>query len=47
MGLKAYANGNTKAAVEDWEAVLKIDPHNVNALNNLTRVKMEEGGEQP
>jgi tetratricopeptide (TPR) repeat protein len=46
-GLKAYANGNPKEAVEDWEAVLKIDPHNVNALNNLTRLKMEEGEAQP
>ena len=42
-GLKAYADGDTEAAMADWEEVLQIDPLNVNALNNLTRVKMEEG----
>ena len=45
-GLKAYANGDTETAVKNWEAVLLIDPLNVNALNNLTRVKMEEGGDK-
>ncbi len=45
-GLKAYANGDTEAAVKDWEDVLLIDPLDVNALNNLTRVKMEEGGDK-
>ncbi len=43
-GLKAYANGDTEAAMKDWQDVLLIDPLNVNALNNLTRVKIEEGG---
>jgi tetratricopeptide (TPR) repeat protein len=43
-GLKAYVNGDTESAVRYWEAVLKVDPQNVNALNNLTRVKMDEGG---
>ncbi len=42
-GLKAYADGDTEAALNDWQEVLQIDPVNVNALNNLTRVKMEEG----
>jgi len=45
-GLKSYADGDTEAAMKDWEEVLQIDPLNVNALNNLTRVKMEEGGEK-
>jgi tetratricopeptide (TPR) repeat protein len=45
-GLKAFANGDTEAAVKDWEEVLQIDSLNVNALNNLTRVKMEEGGDK-
>jgi tetratricopeptide (TPR) repeat protein len=42
-GVKAYADGDTDSAVRDWEQALQIDPQNVNALNNLTRVKMEEG----
>ncbi len=42
-GLKAYANGDTEGAVKKWESVLRIDSRNVNALNNLTRVKIEEG----
>ena len=48
-GLKAYVNGDVDTAVADWEQVLKIDPHNVNALNNLARVRMEreEGGSNP
>ncbi len=45
-GLKDYANGDTEAAEKNWESVLQIDPLNVNALNNLTRVKMEEGGDR-
>ena len=45
-GLKAYANGDVDTAVKDWEEVLQIDPLNVNALNNLTRVRMEEGAEK-
>ncbi len=46
-GLKAYVNGDVETAVANWEEVLKIDPHNVNALNNLTRVKVEEGKTNP
>jgi tetratricopeptide (TPR) repeat protein len=46
MGLKAYANGDTESAMKDWQEVLQIDTRNVNALNNLTRVKMEEGGDE-
>lgn len=46
-GMKAYVNGDVETAVANWEEVLKIDPHNVNALNNLTRVKMEEGRDHP
>lgn len=42
-GLKAYAGGDSEAALKDWQEVLQIDPLNVNALNNITRVKMEEG----
>ncbi len=42
-GVKAYADGDTESAVRDWEEALQVDPQNVNALNNLTRVKMEEG----
>jgi tetratricopeptide (TPR) repeat protein len=45
-GLKAYADGDTDAALKDWDEVLRIDPLNVNALNNLTRVKMEEGADK-
>lgn len=41
-GLKAYAAGDTESAQRYWEEVLKIDPLNVNALNNLARVKMED-----
>lgn len=41
-GLKAYAGGETETAQRCWEEVLKIDPLNVNALNNLARIKMEE-----
>jgi tetratricopeptide (TPR) repeat protein len=40
-GLKAYLNGDTPKAVELWEAVLKIDPGHVNALNNLARARLE------
>jgi tetratricopeptide (TPR) repeat protein len=43
-GLKAYAGGDSQTAMADWQDVLQIDPLNVNALNNITRVKMEEGG---
>ena len=42
-GLKAYVNGDVETAVANWEEVLKVDPHNVNAMNNLTRVRVEEG----
>ena len=42
-GLKAYAKGDLETAAELWEEVLKIDPGNVNALNNLTRARMEQG----
>jgi len=45
-GLKAYAGGDSEAALKDWQEVLQIDPLNVNALNNITRVKMEEGTEK-
>ncbi|HJT25228.1 MAG TPA: hypothetical protein VJ873_11680, partial [bacterium] len=40
---KQLAGGDSRAALEDWQGVLQIDPLNVNALNNITRVKMEEG----
>lgn len=42
-GLRAYAGGDSQTALADWQEVLQIDPLNVNALNNITRVKMEEG----
>ena len=42
-GLKAYAKGDLETAAQLWEEVLKIDPGNVNALNNLTRARMEQG----
>lgn len=45
-GLKAYAGGDSQAALADWQEVLQVDPLNVNALNNITRVKMEEGTEK-
>lgn len=45
-GLKAYAGGDSQSALADWQEVLQIDPLNVNALNNITRVKMEEGTEK-
>jgi tetratricopeptide (TPR) repeat protein len=45
-GLKAYAGGDSQTALADWQEVLQIDPLNVNALNNITRVKMEEGTEK-
>ncbi|HVZ80955.1 MAG TPA: hypothetical protein VHE12_09185 [bacterium] len=41
-GLKAYAAGDSVEAQRYWEEVLKIDPLNLNALNNLARVKMED-----
>ena len=46
-GLQAYLNGDMGEAVKDWQATLKIDPHNVNALNNLVRAKLESGESAP
>ena len=43
QGLKAYLGGDVDGAIRDWEEILKIDANNANALNNLTRAKMEEG----
>ena len=40
-GLNAYSDGEIEEAIRDWEEVLKIDPHNINAMNNLTRAKLE------
>jgi tetratricopeptide (TPR) repeat protein len=40
-GLKAYLNGDVAGAIAMWEQVLKIDPGHVNALNNLTRARLE------
>ncbi|HTC22149.1 MAG TPA: hypothetical protein VK859_14930, partial [bacterium] len=46
-GLQAYLNGDMPEAVKDWQETLTIDPHNVNALNNLVRAKLESGESAP
>ncbi len=46
-GLQAYLNGDIAEAVKDWQQTLQIDPHNVNALNNLVRAKLESGETTP
>jgi tetratricopeptide (TPR) repeat protein len=46
-GLQAYLNGDISEAVKDWQETLQIDPHNVNALNNLVRAKLESGETTP
>lgn len=46
-GLQAYLNGDIPEAVKDWQETLQVDPHNVNALNNLVRAKLESGGTTP
>ncbi len=46
-GLQAYLNGDITEAVKDWQETLQVDPHNVNALNNLVRAKLESGGTTP
>lgn len=46
-GLQAYLNGDMSEAVKDWQKTLQADPHNVNALNNLVRAKLESGGTTP
>jgi tetratricopeptide (TPR) repeat protein len=46
-GLQAYLNGDIPEAVKDWQETLQIDPHNVNALNNLVRAKLESGETTP
>jgi tetratricopeptide (TPR) repeat protein len=46
-GLQAYLNGDMAEAVKDWQETLRIDPHNVNALNNLVRAKLESGESAP
>jgi tetratricopeptide (TPR) repeat protein len=46
-GLQAYLNGDISEAVKDWQQTLQIDPHNVNALNNLVRAKLESGETTP
>jgi hypothetical protein len=46
-GLQAYLNGDMAEAVKDWQETLTIDPHNVNALNNLVRAKLESGESAP
>lgn len=46
-GLQAYLNGDIPEAVKDWGETLQIDPHNVNALNNLVRAKLESGETTP
>jgi tetratricopeptide (TPR) repeat protein len=46
-GLQAYLSGDMAEAVKDWQETLTIDPHNVNALNNLVRAKLESGESAP
>jgi tetratricopeptide (TPR) repeat protein len=46
-GLQAYLNGDIPEAIKDWQETLQIDPHNVNALNNLVRAKLESGETTP
>jgi tetratricopeptide (TPR) repeat protein len=46
-GLNAYLQGDIGEAIADWEKVLKLDPHHVNAQNNLVRAKLEMSQEKP
>jgi tetratricopeptide (TPR) repeat protein len=41
QGIKEYDQGNLKKAIELWENVLKNDPANMNAANNLERARKE------
>jgi tetratricopeptide (TPR) repeat protein len=40
-GLKAYSEGNFRAAVNHWKKVLEIYPDHPSAKRNLERVKQE------
>lgn len=42
-GLRLYGEGHADEAVADWEQALKADPDNAEALNSLTRARLQEG----
>jgi hypothetical protein len=42
-GLRLYGEGRSDEAMVDWEKALKADPDNAEALNSLTRARLQEG----
>ena len=41
-GLDAYLDGRMRSARRAWEKALRLNPDNVRARNNLTRLKLEQ-----
>ena len=42
-GIAYYVNGKLDKAISEWEQVLRIDPDNIQARNNLEKCKRKMG----